>query len=109
SHQGADILREVHGVPEEKIAFIPHGIPTLPDRGSSRGRLGVGDTFQILTFGLLSPDKGLEYVIDALPAVVAQHPNTIYVIVGATHPHIKEWQGESYRRSLQQQAHRLGV
>lgn len=109
SRQGADILRDVHGLPDEKVDFIPHGIPTLPGRDASRARLGVGDTFQLLTFGLLSPDKGLEYVIDALPQVVARYPNTTYVIVGATHPHIKEWHGETYRRSLQQRAYRLGV
>ena len=109
SHHGADILRVVHGVAEEKIDFIPHGIPALPSRRASRERLGVGDTFQLLTFGLLSPDKGIEYVIDALPHVVARHPNTTYVIVGATHPHIMEWQGETYRRSLQQRAYKLGV
>ena len=109
SHHGADILRKVHGVPKEKIDFIPHGIPSLPSRSASRIRLGVGDTFQLLTFGLLSPDKGLEYVIDALPQVVARHPNTTYVIVGATHPHIKEWHGETYRRNLQQRAYKLGV
>lgn len=109
SRQGAEILCDVHGIAAEKIDFIPHGIPTLPSRAASRAALDVGDTFQLLTFGLLSPDKGLEYVIDALPSVVARYPNTSYVIVGATHPHIKALQGETYRRSLQQRAHRLGV
>ncbi len=109
SRQGSTILQEVHGVPEEKIDFIPHGIPTLPSRSASRARLEVDGTFQLLTFGLLSPDKGLEYVIDALPQVVARHPNTVYVIVGATHPHVKASQGDTYRRDLQQRAHKLGV
>ncbi len=109
SHHGARLLRTVYDVPAEKIDFIPHGIPTLPSRAASRRRLGVEDTIQLLTFGLLSPDKGLEYVIEALPQVVARHPSVTYVIVGATHPHVKEEQGEAYRRSLQQRAHKLGV
>jgi glycosyltransferase involved in cell wall biosynthesis len=109
SHHGIGILREVHGVKADKIDFVPHGIPTLPSREASRERLGVGDSFQLLTFGLISPDKGLEYVIDALPSVVERYPNTVYVIVGATHPHIQEQYGETYRRSLQQRALRLGV
>jgi glycosyltransferase involved in cell wall biosynthesis len=109
SRQGAAILQEVHGVPPDKIDFIPHGIPTLPSRAQSRERLGVGDTFQLLTFGLLSPDKGIEYVIEALPSVLKRHPNTMYVVVGVTHPHIKEQHGETYRRGLQQRALSLGV
>src|SRR5690606_38853242 len=76
---------------------------------ASRRRLGVDSTLQLLTFGLLSPDKGIEYVIDALPAVVACHPTAIYVVVGDTHPHVKEAHGEAYRRSLQRRARKLGV
>lgn len=109
SHDGAKLLDEVHGFPPEKIDIIPHGIPFLPDRQASRQRLLVEDTIQLLTFGLLSPDKGIEYVIDALPAVVARFPTVQYVVVGATHPQIKESQGETYRRSLQLRAHKLGV
>jgi glycosyltransferase involved in cell wall biosynthesis len=109
SHRGGELLREVHGVPAEKIDFIPHGIPTLPSSRASKKRLGVEEMSLILTFGLLSPDKGIEYVIDALPAVVARHPTAVYVVVGATHPHVKEWHGEAYRRSLELRAHKLGV
>ena len=109
SRHGGELLQKVHGVPEEKIDVIPHGIPTLPNRKASRRRLGVDGTLQLLTFGLLSPDKGIEYVIDALPAVVACHPTAIYVVVGATHPHVKEAHGEAYRRSLQRRARKLGV
>lgn len=109
SRRGAELLREVHGVPADKIDLIPHGIPVLPNPLASKKRLGVLDTMQLLTFGLLSPDKGIEYVIDALPAVVARHPSAIYVVVGATHPHVKASQGETYRRSLQLRAHKLGV
>ena len=109
SRTGAMLLTKVHGVSPEKIDLIPHGIPVLPDREASRAKLRVEDSLQLLTFGLLSPDKGLEYVIDALPAVVARFPSAEYVIVGATHPHVKESQGETYRRSLQLRAHKLGV
>ena len=104
SHCGGELLREVHGVPADKIDFIPHGIPTLPSSRASKKRLGVEEMSLILTFGLLSPDKGIEYVIDALPAVVARHPTATYVVVGATHPHVKEWHGEAYRRSLELRA-----
>ncbi|HSN83280.1 MAG TPA: glycosyltransferase family 4 protein [Polyangiales bacterium] len=109
SHFGGELLREVHGVPAEKIDLIPHGIPTLPSSRLSKRRLGVEGMPLILTFGLLSPDKGIEYVIDALPAVVARHPTATYLVVGATHPHVKEWHGEAYRRSLELRALKLGV
>lgn len=109
SRTGAAILAETHGVSPDKIDFIPHGIPVLPDREVSRARLRVEDSLQLLTFGLLSPDKGLEYVIDALPAVVARFPEVQYVIVGATHPQVKDSQGETYRRGLQLRAHKLGI
>ncbi|MGB5810785.1 MAG: glycosyltransferase family 4 protein [Polyangiales bacterium] len=109
SHCGGELLREVHGVPADKIDFIPHGVPTLPSGRASKKRLGVEEMSLILTFGLLSPDKGIEYVIDALPAVVGSHPTATYVVVGATHPHVKERHGEAYRRSLELRAHKLGV
>lgn len=109
SRCGNELLREVHGVPADKIDLIPHGIPTLPSSRASKKRLGVEGMSLILTFGLLSPDKGIEYVIDALPAVVARHPTTTYLVVGATHPHVKEWHGEVYRRSLELRAHKLGM
>lgn len=109
SQNGAALLHEVHGVPLQEIDVIPHGIPILPDRAASRRRLRVDETIQLLTFGLLSPDKGIEYVIDSLPEVVARFPEVKYVIVGATHPQLKESQGEAYRRSLQLRAHKLGV
>jgi glycosyltransferase involved in cell wall biosynthesis len=105
---GAEILREVHGVDDEKIDLIPHGIPNVPFSGS-KNRLGVEGRPMILTFGLLSPDKGIEYVIDALPAILARHPDTVYIVLGATHPHILERHGETYRLMLEDRAQRLGV
>jgi glycosyltransferase involved in cell wall biosynthesis len=109
SAQGAALLRGVHDAPEHKIVLIPHGIPSIPFATRSKDQLGVEGKFVVLTFGLLSPDKGLEYVIDALPAIVARHPNTVYLVLGATHPHVKERQGEAYRLMLELRAQRLGV
>ena len=108
STDGAALLQSVHGVPASKIDVIPHGIPTLPTR-KSKDTLGVEDRQMILTFGLLSPDKGIEYVIDAMPAILARHPNTDYFVLGATHPHVKQQHGEAYRHELQLRAERLGV
>src|SRR5512140_1770887 len=105
---GAELLQQVHGVPAEKIDLIPHGIPNVPFAGS-KDRLGVQGRPMILTFGLLSPDKGIEYVIDALPSILARHPDAVYVVVGATHPHIIEHHGETYRIMLEDRAKRLGV
>ena len=109
SAHGAALLRNVHGVPEHKIDIIPHGIPTVPLAGRSKKDLGIEDKSVILTFGLLSPDKGIEHVIDALPAILARYPDTVYVVLGATHPHIKERYGENYRESLERRAQSLGV
>ncbi len=109
SNAGASLLTEGYDARSTKIDVIPHGIPVLPDRDASRARLRVGDKIQLLTFGLLSPDKGIEYVIDALPAVLERFPKVEYVIVGATHPQVKDAHGEAYRSSLQLRAHKLGV
>jgi len=105
---GATLLREVHGVSDDKIDVIPHGIPNVPFAGS-KNRLGVEGRPVILTFGLLSPDKGIEHVIDALPTILSQYPDVVYIVLGATHPHIVERQGETYRLMLEDRAKRLGV
>ncbi|HUP65084.1 MAG TPA: glycosyltransferase family 4 protein [Thermoanaerobaculia bacterium] len=105
---GAEILSEVHGVARAKIDVIPHGIPKVPFAGS-KNRLGVEGRPLILTFGLLSPDKGIEHVIDALPTILTRHPEAVYIVLGATHPHVVERHGESYRFMLEERAHRLGV
>jgi glycosyltransferase involved in cell wall biosynthesis len=109
SQAGGKLLRDIHGVPERKIDFIAHGIPSFPSILSSKQHLGIEGKSVILTFGLLSADKGIEYVIDALPAIVERYPNAVYVVLGATHPHVKERQGEAYRRSLEIRARKLGV
>ena len=109
SAHGAQLLHEVHGVPTHKIDLIPHGIPPVPVDLSSKDRLGVEGKSVILTFGLLSPDKGIEYVIDAMPAVLEWFPNTVYIVLGATHPHVRAQHGETYRHMLEDRAKRLGV
>src|SRR6185436_15746660 len=79
SESGVELLKRVHGIPADQIDLIPHGIPHVPTDAGSKERLGVEGKTVILTFGLLSPDKGIEYVIDALPAILAAHPDTVYI------------------------------
>jgi glycosyltransferase involved in cell wall biosynthesis len=109
SEHGAELMKQVHRVPEDKLQLIPHGIDHVPFEAGQKRLLGVEGQSVILTFGLLSPDKGIEYVIDALPEILDRHPNTVYVVLGATHPHIKERHGETYRLMLESRAMRLGV
>ena len=109
SESGAELLRTVHGIPADQIDLIPHGIPIVPEAGDSKQRIGVEGKTVLLTFGLLSPDKGIEYVIEALPAILAIHPDTVYVVLGATHPHVISSEGEAYRLMLEARARQLGV
>jgi glycosyltransferase involved in cell wall biosynthesis len=109
SESGAGLLRRVHHIPDDQIDLIPHGIPLVPETGDSKRRLGVDGKTVIMTFGLLSPDKGIEYVIDALPAILAVNPDTVYVVLGATHPHVIAREGEAYRLMLEARARHLGV
>jgi glycosyltransferase involved in cell wall biosynthesis len=109
SAQGAALLQRIHGVPASKIDQIPHGIPDFPPSTQSKELLGVEGKPVILTFGLLSADKGIEHVIDAMPAIVERFPDTVYLVLGATHPHVKAHEGESYRLMLENRAQRLGV
>lgn len=109
SSLGADVLRKVQHVPDTKIDLIPHGIPPTPVTHGSKYQLGVEGKYVILTFGLLSPDKGLEFVIDAMPRIARSYPNALYIVLGATHPHVKARHGEAYRLALENRAQRLGV
>ena len=111
SRQSADILQEVFHVPISKIDLIPHGIPDLPftDPHFYKDAFGTEGKDVLLTFGLLSPNKGLENVIRALPAILARHSNVVYMISGVTHPHVLRHEGEKYRDSLQTLARELGV
>ncbi len=108
SQQGASILRGVHGVPASKVDFIPHGIPSAPLPSNAKHQLGLTGRAVILTYGLLSPDKGIETVIEALPEIAARHPDVVYLVVGTTHPHVRESQGETYREMLVARARELG-
>jgi glycosyltransferase involved in cell wall biosynthesis len=111
SERGATFLREIYGVAAAKIDVIPHGIPDLPFLDSSfhKDRFNAEGKQVLLTFGLLSRNKGIEHVIAALPAILADHPNVIYLVLGTTHPHVRAHEGEAYRTSLQALARCLGV
>jgi len=105
------VLREVFHVPAEKVDLIPHGVPDLPFVGPDQFKYSSGTESKVvlLTLGLLSPNKGIERVIEALPRIVADHPAVVYLIVGATHPHIRQREGDRYRIQLQALATKLGV
>ena len=111
SEHSSRMLQEVFFVPEEKIDIIPHGVPDLPfgDPNYYKDSSGTEGKAVLLTFGLLSPNKGIERVIEAMPRIVAQHPEAVYMIVGATHPHIRRREGDQYRLQLQALARKLGV
>jgi glycosyltransferase involved in cell wall biosynthesis len=109
SESGAELLTRVHGIAGDQIDLIPHGIPRVPVDAASKGRLGLDGKTVILTFGLLSPDKGIEYVVDALPEILAAEPDTVYVVLGATHPHVVAREGEAYRLMLEARGRHLGV
>lgn len=111
SERGVAFLQDVYHVPAEKIDMIPHGIPDVPfiDPSFHKDLFGVEGKSVLLSFGLLSPSKGIENVISALPAILSEHPNVVYIVVGATHPHILRSDGETYRLSLQWLAREKGV
>ena len=109
--KGAKILREVYEVPEAKTDVIPHGIPDIPfvDTSFYKAQFGVEGRTVLLTFGLLGPGKGIEFVIEALPEIVRWHPDVVYLVLGATHPHLIAREGESYRLGLERLAEDRGV
>lgn len=110
SRTAIDLLSEVDGVNLDKVDYIPHGIPKIPASAGVERRKAMGGKGPILlTFGLLSPDKGIQHVIAALPKLVAAYPDTKYLIVGTTHPHVRAKAGETYRQSLMDLAVQLGV
>lgn len=111
AEKGAEILCETYTVPDAKVDLIPHGIPDMPFIDSSfyKAQLGVEGRMVLLTFGLLNPGKGIEYAIEALPEIVKRHPSVVYLVLGATHPHLVARDGESYRLSLERLAEDRGV
>ena len=111
SEHSSRLLRLVFGVPVEKIEVIPHGIRDLPftDSDAYKELFSMSGKTVMLTFGLLSPNKGFENVIRALPSILSRHSDVIYIIAGATHPHVKLREGDRYRVQLQALARELGV
>ncbi|MEH6952597.1 glycosyltransferase family 4 protein [Nitrobacter sp. NHB1] len=111
AEKGRELLRAVYQVPDEKIEVIPHGIPEFefvePD--GAKAKLGFTNRAVILTFGLLSPNKGVEVMIDAMPSILKSRPDAVYVVLGATHPNLVRDQGEAYRESLIERARKAGV
>ena len=103
SNKAIEILREIYYVPREKIVMFPHGVPDLPfvETEYFKKELGLAGRFVLLSFGLLSPGKGFELVLEALPEVVRNHPDLLYIILGKTHPEVAKIYGERYRESLQ--------
>jgi len=111
SERGSEYLQKIYHVLPEKIDLIPHGIPDVPfvDPSFNKDLFGVEGKNVLLSFGLLSANKGIETVISAMPEIVARYPNSVYIVVGATHPHVVKHEGETYRLSLQWLAQQKGV
>lgn len=111
AERGREILMRTYGVSPKSISVIPHGVPDRPFAHPDlfKARFGWSGRRVILTFGLLAPGKGIETMIQAMPAVVARHPDAVYVVLGATHPNLVAHEGEKYRDSLKAQAAALGV
>ncbi len=111
AERGRDILRRVYGAAPRQIAMIPHGVPDrlFVDPETLKPRFGWEGRDVVLTFGLLAPNKGIETIIDALPAIAERHPNLLYVVLGATHPNLVAHEGEAYRDRLKALAEQRGV
>src|SRR5579864_582924 len=111
SQLSSQFLQEIFKVPGNKIDMVPHGVPDLPflDPNFYKDRFGVEGKAVLLTFGLLSPNKGIENVIQALPHILSRHSNVVYIVAGATHPHILRREGDHYRAHLQALAKEIGV
>ncbi len=111
AEKGADILKETYEIPAGKIDVIPHGIPDLAfaDSEPYKAQFGVEGKSVLLTFGLISPGKGIEHAIQAMAEIVSHHPDAVYLVLGATHPQLLATEGERYRLSLKRLAEDYGV
>jgi glycosyltransferase involved in cell wall biosynthesis len=111
AEKGRELLQQTYGVPVGKIELIPHGIPDCPliEPAAAKARLGFEGRSVILTFGLLSPNKGIEVMIEAMPAILKRRPDAMYVVLGATHPNLVRREGEAYREKLQDRVRTLGI
>jgi len=111
SERGREFLLEIYHAPENKIDLIPHGIPDMPfaDPNYFKDEFRVAGRQVLLTFGLLSPNKGIEFALRALPDIIREFPNVVYIVLGQTHPNLLRNEGEAYRLSLERLAKDLGV
>ncbi len=111
SERPIEFLEEVWGVTRDRVDLIPHGIPDMPfiDPNFYKDKFAVEGKRVILTFGLISPDKGIEYMIDALPQIAKRFPDVVYIVLGVTHPHVRSLHGEEYRLSLQRRVRSHGI
>ncbi|MHC4441056.1 MAG: glycosyltransferase family 4 protein [Planctomycetota bacterium] len=111
SHKAEQLLEEIYCVPVDRIAYIPHGIPDVPfvDPNYFKDQFKAEGRRVILTFGLLSPNKGIENMVEAMPEIVKQFPDVLYIVLGTTHPNLKQKHGEAYRTSLQRRVADLGL
>lgn len=109
ARRARELLEQVYGLPRGKVVHVPHGAPLPPDRPRAelRRRLGLEGRVALCTFGLINPGKGIEYVLEALPAVVGAHPEALYLVLGQTHPGVKRHMGEAYRDRLLELVQRL--
>lgn len=111
SETGRSLLESVYGVDPETLRVIHHGVPDVPfqNTDAAKASFGIGQRTVVSTFGLISRGKGLEYAIEAMRDVVSRHPETLYLILGATHPVVRRHEGESYRESLLAKVREYGL
>jgi glycosyltransferase involved in cell wall biosynthesis len=111
NQRGREFLENIYQAPPGKVDVIPHGIPDMPfvDPNFYKDNFGVEGRLVLLTFGFLSPNKGIEYVLQALPEILAEFPNLVYIVLGATHPVLLREEGEAYRQSLERLAKKNNV
>lgn len=111
THTAARLLQEVYHIPSHKLTVIHHGVPDVPFAPSDEAKIGLGLAGRTVlsTFGLINQGKGIEYVLDALPPVVVRHPELVYLVLGGTHPVVRQHEGESYRERLEARVYDLGL
>jgi hypothetical protein len=111
NERGVDMLRDIYGIAGKKVQLIAHGIPDLPfvDNNYYKHKFGMEGRRTILTFGLLSKNKGIEVMLKAMPTIIEAEPSVLYIVLGMTHPSVLKEDGESYRFSLRQMVKELGL
>ena len=111
NERGIEMLTNIYGVPRRKIKLIPHGIPDIPFNRSCFSKRGLSPSGRkiILTFGLLGRNKGIEVMLRAMPSIIKAHPETLYIVLGATHPEVVKHEGSSYRDELRKIVKDLGL